>query len=418
MRRFTVELLRESSSPCLRACSNLAQSYEPHARELFNAAFLSCWEHLNDASRTSLVHNLHEAFKSPSIPPEILQTLLNLAEFLEHDAEALPIAPVVLAELAQKSHAYAKALHYREIEFSSHPNECYEALININKKLDQYDSAQGVLKVVLRHSAKADVSAVVSEDDDAYNQDSTADQAVKTRRPRRRRSSRRQSMSSHAGGEGSGGNSGEGDDVDDDDDDDDDDDGDDDDDDDDDDSGDDDDDDGAVSDCDVNRPPRVREAWLAKLGHWTEALEKYDARLAKNDRDAGAMHGKLKVCFESLTPTLTLTLNLTLPLTLTLNKSASMPLDDGKMPLKCAANITISPYHREQDTVSRVLRQRHPCLTANATERNSALVSLNHPQMLSKLTGLVSAKKNSDPTVVSIPLRLLRSRCEVRQAPT
>jgi FKBP12-rapamycin complex-associated protein len=55
------------------------------------------------------------AFKSTTSPPEILQTLLNLAEFLEHDAEALPIAASVLAELAQKSHAYAKALHYREV---------------------------------------------------------------------------------------------------------------------------------------------------------------------------------------------------------------------------------------------------------------------------------------------------------------
>jgi len=39
--------------------------------------------------------------------------LLNLAEFMEHDVEALPISLSILAELAQKGHAYAKALHYR-----------------------------------------------------------------------------------------------------------------------------------------------------------------------------------------------------------------------------------------------------------------------------------------------------------------
>ena len=44
---------------------------------------------------------------------EILQSLLNLAEFMEHDVEALPISLSILAELAQKGHAYAKALHYR-----------------------------------------------------------------------------------------------------------------------------------------------------------------------------------------------------------------------------------------------------------------------------------------------------------------
>jgi FKBP12-rapamycin complex-associated protein len=39
--------------------------------------------------------------------------LLNLAEFMEHDVEALPIDIKILAELAQKCHAYAKALHYK-----------------------------------------------------------------------------------------------------------------------------------------------------------------------------------------------------------------------------------------------------------------------------------------------------------------
>ena len=37
---------------------------------------------------------------------------------IEFDVEALPISLSILAELAQKSHAYAKALHYRELEFA------------------------------------------------------------------------------------------------------------------------------------------------------------------------------------------------------------------------------------------------------------------------------------------------------------
>ena len=36
---------------------------------------------------------------------------------MEHDVEALPVDIRVLAELAQKCHAYAKALHYKELEF-------------------------------------------------------------------------------------------------------------------------------------------------------------------------------------------------------------------------------------------------------------------------------------------------------------
>jgi hypothetical protein len=40
-----------------------------------------------------------------------------------------------------------------------------------------------------------------------------------------------------------------------------------------------------------SNPNRVQEAWLAKLGHWTEALEKYDARLEVNADDADAIRG-------------------------------------------------------------------------------------------------------------------------------
>lgn len=152
--RFNVDLLRESPSPTLRACAPLAQNYPPMAKELFHAAFVSCWHELSEQYQDSLVRALQTAFKSTTIPSEILQYLLNLAEFMEHDVEALPISLSILAELAQKGHAYAKALHYRELEFGSNPAACFETLININKKLDQYEAAAGLLKVATQIQKK------------------------------------------------------------------------------------------------------------------------------------------------------------------------------------------------------------------------------------------------------------------------
>jgi FKBP12-rapamycin complex-associated protein len=146
IQRFTVELLRESPSPALRACNALARVHPSLARELFHAAFVSCWFELPDDYQANLVMSLERAFQSDSIPPEILQTLLNLAEFMEHDAEALPIDIRTLADLAQTCHAHAKALHYKEHVFQTSPAACVEALISINKKLDQPEAAQGILK--------------------------------------------------------------------------------------------------------------------------------------------------------------------------------------------------------------------------------------------------------------------------------
>eukprot|EP01113_Clastostelium_recurvatum_P006582 TRINITY_DN1298_c0_g1_i1.p1 TRINITY_DN1298_c0_g1~~TRINITY_DN1298_c0_g1_i1.p1 ORF type:complete len:2380 (+),score=927.36 TRINITY_DN1298_c0_g1_i1:62-7201(+) len=146
IRRFSVELLRESPSPALRSCLSLAQDYHPLVRELFNAGFVSCWAELHEQHQEELVHSLETALLSPTIPPEILQTLLNLAEFMEHDDKPLPIDIRTLGMLAEKCHAYAKALHYKEIEFHSSPSTTIEALISINNQLQQPEAAIGILQ--------------------------------------------------------------------------------------------------------------------------------------------------------------------------------------------------------------------------------------------------------------------------------
>lgn len=61
------------------------------ARELFAAGFVSCWGELDEAAQDALVRSLEAALASPSIPPETVTALLNLAEFMEHDEKALPL---------------------------------------------------------------------------------------------------------------------------------------------------------------------------------------------------------------------------------------------------------------------------------------------------------------------------------------
>ena len=147
MRRFSVELLRESPQQALRACTMLASAYNPIARALFNSAFVSCWTELYDQYQEELVHAIETAITSAEIPPEILQMLLNLAEFMEHDDKALPIDVRTLGMYAAKCHAFAKALHYKELEFNAEQNpSAVEALISINNQLQQYDAAFGILR--------------------------------------------------------------------------------------------------------------------------------------------------------------------------------------------------------------------------------------------------------------------------------
>ncbi|KAH3683007.1 hypothetical protein WICPIJ_006011 [Wickerhamomyces pijperi] len=151
-RSLSVQLLKESPSHALRACSALASSYYPLAKDLFNASFASCWAELYTLHQEELVSSLCTALSSPNNPPEIYQTLLNLAEFMEHDDKPLPIHISTLGQYAQRCHAYAKALHYKELEFSQEPSTpTIEALISINNQLQQSDAATGILKHAQQH---------------------------------------------------------------------------------------------------------------------------------------------------------------------------------------------------------------------------------------------------------------------------
>lgn len=108
LRRLSVELLAHSSSPALRSCHQLARVQPSMARELFSVGFVSCWLEIDDNSQRELVRSLEAALVSPSIPPEIVTALLNLAEFMEHNERPLPLDTRTLGALAEKCHAYAK----------------------------------------------------------------------------------------------------------------------------------------------------------------------------------------------------------------------------------------------------------------------------------------------------------------------
>ncbi|GJQ08825.1 hypothetical protein GpartN1_g616.t1 [Galdieria partita] len=154
LNKFSNGLFRESGSPSIRSCARLAEVYTPLMQELFNAAFLSCWTELAPNYQASLVETLLAALSSPSLPLDALQTLLSLAEFMEHDEKPLPIDVRRLAAMAYRCGAYAKALRYKEAEYAqvTQPQTAKSAvagehgLISIYNNLLQQESAVGALK--------------------------------------------------------------------------------------------------------------------------------------------------------------------------------------------------------------------------------------------------------------------------------
>lgn len=100
LRRLSIELLKQSPIPALRSCLSLAQSYNQLPKDLFNAAFVSCWTELNETMQKELIQSFEQALTIADLP-EITQTILNLAEFMEHcDKGPLPLSPQLLGERA------------------------------------------------------------------------------------------------------------------------------------------------------------------------------------------------------------------------------------------------------------------------------------------------------------------------------
>lgn len=151
LRRLSMELLKQSPIAALRSCISLAQTYSQLPKDLFNAAFVSCWTELNESMQKELINSLEQALKVANLS-EITQTILNLAEFMEHcDKGPLPLDPQLLGERAMHCRAYAKALHYKEEEFQREANsQVVEALISINNKLQQKEAAEGLLQYVMQ----------------------------------------------------------------------------------------------------------------------------------------------------------------------------------------------------------------------------------------------------------------------------
>lgn len=147
LRRLCLKLVDEVPNKSLRALSNVCKSYGALSREIFNATFISCWEHLAPLHKEEVITSLDEAL-SYSKCPEIIQVILNLVEFIEHiPSITLPLKTELLAKSAYDSRAYAKALRYKEKQFKpNNPgNDLLASLIDLNNKLQVPEASIGVL---------------------------------------------------------------------------------------------------------------------------------------------------------------------------------------------------------------------------------------------------------------------------------
>jgi FKBP12-rapamycin complex-associated protein len=154
LKKTSYHLLKQNPSPLLYACSNVAEMYLPIIPELYNIAFVICFKHLNDKEKEGIITCLISVINNVDVPVMVLQTILNLAEYLEREEELKLFAPSTLARVAERCNASAKALYYKEKDFDRNRYDVgsWDALISINFDLQQPEAANGLLKLMHNES--------------------------------------------------------------------------------------------------------------------------------------------------------------------------------------------------------------------------------------------------------------------------
>jgi len=147
-------LFEQSPSYALYYCHSVSDFYSPLLTELYNYAFISCWRHLNDYNKISVINYLKDALNNNNTPNEILLTILNLSEFIKREENYDFIDLTKLGEIAHQCQALAKALYYQDNNFRNNNDfNSLEELISLYYELKLNDAATGIL-IMARKSSK------------------------------------------------------------------------------------------------------------------------------------------------------------------------------------------------------------------------------------------------------------------------
>eukprot|EP01117_Protostelium_nocturnum_P017160 TRINITY_DN6939_c0_g1_i1.p1 TRINITY_DN6939_c0_g1~~TRINITY_DN6939_c0_g1_i1.p1 ORF type:complete len:1242 (+),score=321.13 TRINITY_DN6939_c0_g1_i1:131-3727(+) len=147
LRNLSLALLKESPSPALRSCLPIANEYPPIAKELFDCSFASCWVGLSPPKQMNVVMIIEKVVDNPNCPQELMQAILNLAESMDRDSTPLNLRPNILAQIAERCQAHAKALHIQEEIFKTDPAAAIDSLVTTYSQLGLNQAASAAISI-------------------------------------------------------------------------------------------------------------------------------------------------------------------------------------------------------------------------------------------------------------------------------
>ncbi|EAY06480.1 PIKK family atypical protein kinase [Trichomonas vaginalis G3] len=143
--RIVTITIKNSPNRFIHSCYYLCTNLIHIAEKLFNAAFLSCWKHLDKETKIIISASMTMACNSDSLPNDIRFNLVKLFEYMEQNNESMMyMDSTVILRAAEKSFLFEDALYFASKIF---PNNI-EDLVRVCGHLKLDKTIQGLTKMI------------------------------------------------------------------------------------------------------------------------------------------------------------------------------------------------------------------------------------------------------------------------------
>ncbi|CBZ55468.1 Phosphatidylinositol 3-kinase tor2, related [Neospora caninum Liverpool] len=148
-RNVSLAMLKECRAPVVRACLPVALQDPSVTASLLSAVFLTYWASCCSKGALYQMYQVGRGLRGVLLCPDVtvpaLRRVLGLIEMIEQQRWPLPVDTQLLAAVAEKCQANAKAIRYREELWLADPGGSVEALIRLSHGAQQLEAARGIL---------------------------------------------------------------------------------------------------------------------------------------------------------------------------------------------------------------------------------------------------------------------------------
>ncbi|OHT00556.1 PIKK family atypical protein kinase [Tritrichomonas foetus] len=148
LRSFIVTLIGSSTSPKIRACTQLASLYYPFARKLFKPAFYNCWTQLKKRNIAQITNAFRQLLNAKDSSETVVREIIDLIVFMDKIEMPLdlPVEDVIAACIKYGREAYALRLQQIVFEDNANAEGNIKNLIDIFVQLGNWPDAIGIWK--------------------------------------------------------------------------------------------------------------------------------------------------------------------------------------------------------------------------------------------------------------------------------